>query len=466
MGYNGGMSADDKKARAKPKPPEVKTVKEFTEWVDGLEGLPLLYRGLANTEWQVECAAHRRIEASETKPNIRSVRAYISRLLKTAHMYDHGRHEGRKLHNLELMALLQHAGAATCLIDFTHNPLVALWFACREELDDVGKVVVMNPKKKGATISGLSIEHSQPSTVIRTVDDLEELDDDIESLLDGKTLQQWIPIPRGNRVIAQQSVFVFGQAVIKNYDHEVRISSLAKNDILRVLHEKFGINEVSLFGDFAGFALANAHDKPYEEYSADEYYEFAESSFERGDKAKAVQYCDKAIEEDPRHLNAYSLRGWCNYFRGESQESADDFSHAIEIDDTNMQFFMARAMVYAHGLKKPEKAVRDYTVVINSSSTSENEIALSHLPDAYRFRGLAYAKMGEHEDAIADFTSALEIQPDWTDVYFDRAKSHRALGNESEARADESRAEVVRQRRRQRFARNDDRRDHRRPRDE
>ena len=44
----------------------------------------------------------------------------------------HDQKNGQQLSDLEILAELQHFGAATCLIDFSRSALVALWFACQQ----------------------------------------------------------------------------------------------------------------------------------------------------------------------------------------------------------------------------------------------------------------------------------------------------------------------------------------------
>ena len=108
----------------------IKSIEEFIAWVKKLDGRLLLYRGLANADWEVESSAYRRIKESQgaSLPPI-VFQNYIAQLLESAGL--HGFRE-RQLSDLELMAELQHYGAATCLIDFTTNALIALWFACEE----------------------------------------------------------------------------------------------------------------------------------------------------------------------------------------------------------------------------------------------------------------------------------------------------------------------------------------------
>ena len=52
-------------------------------------------------------------------------------LIKEARLLGHDYKNGRQLKDLEILAELQHLGAATCLIDFTYNAHIALWFACQ-----------------------------------------------------------------------------------------------------------------------------------------------------------------------------------------------------------------------------------------------------------------------------------------------------------------------------------------------
>jgi FRG domain len=66
------------------------------------------------------------------------VQGYETQLLYNARLAGHGHHEGRQLGDLELLAMLQHHGAATRLLDFTENLLVAAWFACQAHVEGFG----------------------------------------------------------------------------------------------------------------------------------------------------------------------------------------------------------------------------------------------------------------------------------------------------------------------------------------
>ena len=81
--------------------------------------------------YKIEASAYRRL--SEADRNNPSKLLKINKdLIEKARSLGHDQREAQQLSDLELLAELQHFGAATCLIDFSQSALVALWFACQQ----------------------------------------------------------------------------------------------------------------------------------------------------------------------------------------------------------------------------------------------------------------------------------------------------------------------------------------------
>ena len=259
------------------------SVEEFLAWTEGLEGRLLLYRGLADIDWEVESAAYRRIRKPESLSQVPPLafQNYIEWLLENSGLQGFRYRQDRELSDLELLAELQHYGAATCLIDFTTNALVALWFACEKETGRAGTVTAM---ATGDTerFSTVSYQDSKKP---------------IENFLNQGKLWKWSPSGLNNRIVAQQSVFVLGEGKIEEHYYEkIEIDADSKKDIIETLEKSFGVTERQLFNDFAGFALWNAHDKPYAAFTAEDLFAIALRFQQQGDQEKAIEYYDKAIE--------------------------------------------------------------------------------------------------------------------------------------------------------------------------
>ena len=56
--------------------------------------------------------------------------------------------------------------------------------------------------------------------------------------------------------------------------------------------------------------------------------------------------------------------------------------------------------------------------------------------ETYYNRGLAHSKKGELELAIADYTKAIELKPDYADAYYSRGGAFLRLGEREKAEAD------------------------------
>ena len=80
-------------------------------------------------------------------------------------------------------------------------------------------------------------------------------------------LYQWQPNYQNNRIIAQESVFIFGGADVP-IEAECIILPSAKQKLLTDLYRISGISEASIYPDFDGFVSQHAWNKPYREPDA------------------------------------------------------------------------------------------------------------------------------------------------------------------------------------------------------
>ena len=182
----------------------------------------------------------------------------IRDLITEARLRGYHQKDGRELKALEILADLQHFGAATCLIDFTYSAQIALFFACLQNKELNGKVFAVR---------------KQPPTRLKEIrlEDLKE--EDIDSFLkddEGSQLYHWQPRQQNRRILTQRSIFLFGKYEFAA-DEECIIAGDGKDNILKELQRVAGITEDWLFPDFEGFAQARGQDAPYTALTPSEY---------------------------------------------------------------------------------------------------------------------------------------------------------------------------------------------------
>ena len=397
----------------------IKTVEEFVAWTKELQGGMILYRGLADTDWEVESSAYRRMRkskdiSSETLPPI-TFQNYIDHLLDDAGLLGFRERQDRSLSDVELLAELQHYGAATCLIDFTASAEIALYFACREEPDKAGKVVAM-----------ATDDISRFSTV-----GYEDLNKPVKEFLKQGKLWKWEPSGLNSRIIARQSVFVFGEARVGNrFYEEITIGAAHKKDIIETLDKSFGVNEQRLFNDLAGFAQINAHNQPFDRLSAEDYFSMSISLHQRGEHKQAVESYSRAIELAPQRAEFFNSRGATKSILGDHQGAIADFDEAIELDPQLAEAFNNRGAV-----KKTSGdllgAIEDYNRAIRLYPQD---------PAVFSNRGIANRERGLLQEALADFDRAIEFNPGASDAFLHRAAVKGDLGDYQGAVADCNRA--------------------------
>lgn len=272
---------------------------QFLEWVGQFEGRNMLYRGFSRDDDYVTASLQRRLESNNPK-DITHQRfiAHTDLLVSDARMNGYGQKDGNKLSDLEILAELQHFDAATCLVDFTCNPLVALWFACKQSTRKsnkkqsfCGKVIALDRDAE------FCIPVYQPEQMEEKIKVLLSVGKDEHQRQTEKALYVWAPHHQNKRIIAQQSVFVFGKSRIDDYHGTMKIAKDGMNAEL----QKLGISADSLFCDFHGFARNNSL-----QYSNEDALKIAERDYRiahrlrlRGDHDTALYYYDQALKESP-----------------------------------------------------------------------------------------------------------------------------------------------------------------------
>ena len=437
---------------AKKVPGRVRTLSGFLKWAEQFNDGQYLFRGVQKKSHKIEAGACRRLPEVD-RYNPAKLLKINQELIDKARLLGHDQLSGEQLSDLALLAELQHFRAATCLIDFTRNALVALWFACEQI------ATVKSKEKKKKTDSKDKVEETDGKVYAVRIDDparfrtitSDLLEKDIDYFFvedeNGRyPLYQWQPKLQNNRIIAQQSVFIFGGAKIEAAD-ECIISRGAKQDLLKALDKLAGLTETTIYPDSDGFARLHVQNNPDFEPNPQGYLQRGIEVHQKGEREEAITYYTTVISSPPddgAQPSDNDILSWARYHRGtaymseDSSESAvdlaiEDFTEAIQLKEQlidsitenpdrirRLEKELARVYISrgtARYWKKDEfdTAITDYT----------NAIELDpEYAEAYNYRGIAYLSNGDFDNAIADYTEAIELDQEFTDAYKDRATAY------------------------------------------
>lgn len=113
----------------------------------GANGFPWVFRGQGNAGWGLETGLQRSLSRflgdSVSSKDIENLLGYERETLQTFRREVFRRVECRSFEGVDLLALMQHYGGKTRLLDFSFSPLVALYFAQEQNdglsADETGK---------------------------------------------------------------------------------------------------------------------------------------------------------------------------------------------------------------------------------------------------------------------------------------------------------------------------------------
>ena len=408
----------------------IKTLDEFIEWSKQFDEGEYVFRGVPNKAYKIQASAYRRPEEDER--NFVNFLHTNKDLIRMARQRGYDHKDGSEWNELDILVELQHFRAATCLIDFSFSAQVALWFACQQE---------QKKEKNGSLVNSDKPPHGKVSAVKIKQRKYTEITPDFMKGEDEKRIDFFLnddadpqlyylqPKFQNNRIIAQQSVLLFGNYELEA-DDECFIEDGCKKKILTELKRTSGYTEDRLFPDFEGFAWVNRETAPYTATTFQAYKDLGQHAYENDDYDNALEDLSRAIDFETGDAGVYYLRGLVYVSKEENENAFKDFDKAIELNFDSAELYFNRGYLYQQQ-DRYSNAINDYDTAIHKKED---------YAEAYYRRGQSRYHLDQVEEALEDFAEAITLRSDYFDAYFERGLVLKELQEYSTALDDFSRA--------------------------
>jgi tetratricopeptide (TPR) repeat protein len=144
----------------------------------------------------------------------------------------------------------------------------------------------------------------------------------------------------------------------------------------------------------------------------------------------ALADCDRILEiaDNPLELaRAHFSRGHAKRMVGELDEAIESYTKAVQQFPTYTEAYLRRGICYYHQ-GAYEEALQDF---VAASTDPRDPFQLESR--AMFWSGLTHAKQGEHQQAVRDYTRAIEASPDYVPAYLNRGLSYMNAGRYDQA---------------------------------
>ena len=135
---------------------------------------------------------------------------------------------------------------------------------------------------------------------------------------------------------------------------------------------------------------------------------------DKNDADKAIEDYNKAIDINPKNEEAYFVRGRAYFAKGSTDQAISDYNKALEINPKYIQPYLSRGLI---NITKGniEQAISD----ANKAVQIDPNIAAAHY-----ILGLAYTNGDNMEYAISEYTKAIKINPNYIEAYMNRGLAY------------------------------------------
>ena len=153
-------------------------------------------------------------------------------------------------------------------------------------------------------------------------------------------------------------------------------------------------------------------------YTATLHLEKAQEFMEVKQYDSALVYCDWAREKAPSYREVYIVKH--KVYEAMKMETSKKIENLkagqkVSLEDEELAYYLAQVFQKA---SQTQEAVLEYTNAIEYSKAHDGDVQFRYF--YYSGRGTVHLKSREYEKAIADFTLALEIDPESTAALINR----------------------------------------------
>ncbi len=285
---------------------EVKTWKQLTHAVNKISLLNpdrrFLWRGLEDASYSLVSNLHRQLATKKGEKTTYADEAQVSHAEQMVTIASSLPWRLDEADVPKLMAKLQHLGAPTRFLDVTSNALVAAWFACHDDSDDI-------PSERAGRLFAFGVDpnggYTFPNSAGSNWPFNKSYADRSNTLTDENAFMHWFPpFDSHIRIFAQNAGFIFGHSVslddhgidkypkvpfsrtkaqtfwrpeevqqalglhVRFQEHGralgtdwqeasayiIKISPKAKSEIRALLRRNYGISQATMFPGVEGFA--------------------------------------------------------------------------------------------------------------------------------------------------------------------------------------------------------------------
>ena len=196
------------------------------------------------------------------------------------------------------------------------------------------------------------------------------------------------------------------------------------------------------------------------------FYQRGNAYRAKGDNDRAILDYNQALSADPNNVSVYNNRAVAYFNKGDYDSAIADYNHAIAIDPKHLYAYIGRSESY--GQKKDYgQAIADlnkaieldpknagafngrcwYNAVMGQHEAAladcNRSLALQPSDATLDSRGFVYLKLGQLDNAIADYNAALKANPKLATSLYGRGVAETKKGNADAGNADIAAATAI-----------------------